>query len=482
MKRSRLLLTTLVLAAVLVAQPADAWGPRARQTLVNAAMRLISREGQVPLAKLDSDVINGAGVSSYEVTALYPSYADKPVEAIKAEMNLLRAVRGEKVSSYFAYRLGVLGALVAQATSPMAQRRPTYRDLYYADVDENIKNISLKAYKRTPVDLRQYFDLVRRSADLRGEVYEKEYQEGLGFRGTAKASLSEDISRSVAAVIDVWYAVALEPVARATTSEAGIQDYIVGALKYYVQQGKEGYIEASYDKLMALTRATPQLHERIGDMFYETQYFKRAIAEYDAVIEMDPGNKEVASKVSGYHVGVGETALADKRLEDALDAFSKALEAEPLHPTAESRRLLAAKRIDERQKRLAMAQDAVQTALALCQRAKIAAADSRQIAQAITLYGDAKGCYEQVPQEFAPLFNTAQVELKEVIYQLDQLKKQLVLGGQSISGAGFMGAAQAAATNADPGLENEAMRSVVRDQLERRTRELRRDLEAAFTI
>lgn len=477
---ARVVIATLAGVAI-ATTPAIAWGPRTNLALVSTALRLVSHEGLVPLIRLEKDIINGASVSSHEMGRLYPGFETNPVKAVEAEMYLLQAVRGDRIDPYFAYRLGAIGKLVARTTAPMIGRKPTYRDLYYADVDDHIDQVTLKPFRRTTVDPKDYFSRALHAASVRDVIYETDYKEGLGFKGTAKASLSEDASRSVAAIVDVWYTILLGDVLHVNLSEGGIRDYIVGALKYYITYGKEGYIDGTYDRLLGLTRVTPELRKRIGDMFYDVQHYERAIAEYKAALAMDPGDKQVARKIAGYYVDEGDKALEANKLEDARDAYASALEADALHPTAEGKRLRADDLIAAREARHQAAAKALETAEALRRQADRAVLESRFV-DAVAVLHDAEALYEEVPPEFPPEFKRAETALKELDYRLRELKDKMIADAQGLSGSGFMQSVPRLAAGARPRMDEEALRTLVRNEYKAQVDKLRRNLQTQLEI
>src|SRR5688500_15464358 len=122
----------LVALSLLGAAAAHGWGPRTQLTIVSSAANLITKETGVALNRMDSELNAGAMVPYETLSAQYPELPDNPVPAIEAEMYLLQAVRGERVDPYFAYRLGILGKLVAEATAPLRAVSATYRNLYYS--------------------------------------------------------------------------------------------------------------------------------------------------------------------------------------------------------------------------------------------------------------------------------------------------------------------------------------------------------------
>ena len=417
MRKGRCVLTAVVLGAVLLsAHPAAAWGPRTNLALVTTASNIVSREGRVPLARLEGDIVNGASLSLTEISVLYPNVEQDIVGTIEAEMHLLQAVRGDRLDPYFAFRLGMLGKLVARESAPMAERKPAYRNLYYADVDAGIDNVLFQPARRRKVEPKDYFARVAYEASLRDDIYERDYRSGIGFDGAAKASLSEEASRSVTAIIDVWTTVLTNRVLHANLSESGVRDYVVATFQYYIDQGKEGYIDSSYERLLDLTDETPDLRLKLGDMFYKALQYERAMTEYEAALALAPGRKDVAEKISAYYVREGDTELKAENYEAALEAYAKALEAEPLHPTAESKRLETEKLMEEREARLEASRQALEVASAAWREADQAALNS-DFAEAISLLNEARVHYEEVTPEFAPLYKEAESALKRLMYR-----------------------------------------------------------------
>jgi hypothetical protein len=126
----RMKIVTVVLLALLAAFPAAAWGPRGQAAIVSTAMNLLSKNGDAPLSRLAGDIKAGAAVSMSEIELSYPDLATSPLQAVESEMALLAAMRQSRVDAYFAYRMGVLGKVVAMITSPMRAAQVNYRNQY----------------------------------------------------------------------------------------------------------------------------------------------------------------------------------------------------------------------------------------------------------------------------------------------------------------------------------------------------------------
>ncbi len=67
-------------------------------------------------------------------------------------------------------------------------------------------------------------------------------------------------------------------------------------------------------------------------------------------------------KLADYYIDMGNKARETKKLEEALDWFKNAANADPLHPNAERLRLEAEHDIKERDARLAQAKEALERA------------------------------------------------------------------------------------------------------------------------
>ena len=135
MKRA-IVVAVVASAIVGISMPAWAWGARTRVAIVSTAARIMSRESGANLVKLEKDIKAGAAIAPSELTELTPIAATDPVGAIESQMYLLQSVGGGRVDPYFAYRLGVLGMLVAEATAPFD--RPTPIDAINAALIDNI--------------------------------------------------------------------------------------------------------------------------------------------------------------------------------------------------------------------------------------------------------------------------------------------------------------------------------------------------------
>ena len=405
------------------------------------------------------------------VSKLYPFLSSSAVGAIEAEMILLQAVQGDRVDAYFAYRLGVLGKLVAEVTAPLAEVNITYRNLYYADVERQIRNVPLKGSARQVVDPPLYFPRVMAEAASRDDVIEREYQDGTGFDGVARALLPQDASRSVTAVADVWFTILSGRAPKGDVSDTQLRRYVEDAYAFYINRGNTAEIDAASARLDALTPKTPDLQVRIGDMFFEAALYERAMNEYRAVLRTAPDRRDVVEKMSAYYVDQGDKALENNRLEEALDAFRQALEVNPLHPTAEAQRLTIEGLISARDARLAGNRASIDRAHQFESLAEQEATRNRY-AEAIALLRQASAAYYEVTDEFPAEHQRRMRGMNNLRYRIDELKKEIMVNAQIFSGSGFILDTRELARRGDPGLSEEALKTLVRREFENEMKKL----------
>ena len=462
--RSRIWSILIPFLTLVPAASTQAWGPATEQAVVATAVRVLSREGVVQLSKLERDIRDGAAASADVVAGIYPGYATDPVRAIETEMYLLDTVRGDAVDPYFANRLGVLGQVVAGLSSPLLNADRSIRDRFYADAESNMQQLPLKPSQRRLVDPVPYFERARRLADEHAAMIIKDYQDGGGFNGIAKATLAEGLSRSTDAVLDVWKTVLTQNVVHANVSDEQVRKYVLGAMGFYIKRDNEAEIDANYKRLAGLTKKTPDMAKRIGDMFYGADLYDRAIAEYREVLAAEPDRRDVVTRIAEYYVKQGDEALKAKRLQQAYDCFANAAHTDPLHPEAERKRLEAEKLIAERDARLEAARRSVEEGAQLQTDAEQQVMQ-RRTSEAIATLQRAQAAYAEVPDEFLTEFRAANAGLANIASRMNELRGELTQNAQMLSGVGFLPDMQRLAATAGKGLDDQGLRDILANQL-----------------
>ncbi len=429
--------TGLILALIVgPARPTSAWGPVTQVAVTTAAAHVLSRDQHYPLLRLLKYIQEGASVSDAVQNEMHPSFGIDSVAAIQREMFLLQSVRGDRIGPYYLYRLGVLGKLVAQATAPLVHAGPGVRDRYYADVERSIDGVDLFAVKRKLVDPPAYFSLVTSQAWENDQTIIVDYRGGIGFRGFARSALPHDASRSVNAVADVWYTILSSAAPVYELSPSSMRDYTLGAIGFYIAKGNTLEVELAYEEAAKRGFLSADVQKSIGDLFFDAGLADRAIEEYRKVLERSPGRRDVAERMSAYYETVGDEADARHNLENAREAYAKAVAADRLHPQAPRKLLNVESRIIARDERLLAQRNAIDTARELAVRADEAAV-RRDYARAIVLYRQAEQRYGDVTDEFPLESRKATQGRKTVMIEMDELKRELIANAQSLSGTGF---------------------------------------------
>lgn len=474
--KKRLSFAILLALSGLCWNPATAWGPVGQLSVVATAVHVLSQDGSIPLLKLDRYVWEGARISADAEAAFFPNFGVDPVGTIEREMHLLQSVRSDRVDPYYAFRLGVLGKLVAQATAPLANGTPAYRKMYYADVDKHIERMQMRVSKRSIVDPPAYFATVIQAARSQQATIEKDYQSGGGFNGVARASLAIDASRSVDAVADVWYTILTSNAAFPTVSDSTLQNYTLGGLKYYLDQGKALEARDVYERAREMGILAMDLRKAIGDLYLDAKFYEQAMAEYEAVLKDAPGRRDVVLKVARYYEEVGRDALQAGRLEEARDAFAAALAADKLQAGAQRTLFEIESQIAARDKRLAEIVEAMAAGQRLENDADVHALN-RNYAQAIELLRSAEAKYRTVSDEFLVQAKTTDSYLRNVATRMREYKNQLITNAQTLSGTGFERDARRIA-GATPGVDEEALRTMLKIEFRSAVKQLEDKLKS----
>jgi tetratricopeptide (TPR) repeat protein len=456
-----------IAALVLVASaPAAAWGPRANTAVATTAAQVVADETNVPLTNLLSSIREGASVSRSELYAVIPEAQGDRVSAIESEMLLLQAVRGERIDPYYAYRLGVLGSLVARTATPFSGIDSPAKARYLADVDANIDRLPFSPEPRKIVRPESYFPRLIREANDQVNLIEADYAAGIGFQGAAAGSLPSDASRAVNAVADTWYTILRGARLVTGVSVESRREYVLGALDFYIDRGNRGEIASIYERLMTPAIATADLRKEIGDMFYEAGMYERAMEEYERVLLDEPARRDVIDRMATYYKQEGERFLEDDQLREALDAFQQAVRVDPIDEEARSLLLQAEQAVEERENRLAEARAALESAQQMQIRADRAAVEG-DYARAIGLLQQAADLYDMVDQEFEEEYRRAMTSMQVINARLRDYRGGLRGAAASLSGS----AVQADVRQLAASKSREAARVALQELLETRYRD-----------
>lgn len=473
-KKTLAMLLTGLTAWFTTLVPATAWESRTETTIVTTAARILAREGGIPLTNLEKDIRRGASLSESELAALVPGLESDLTQAILSQFNLLQSTRDNRVDPYLAYRLGVLGKLVARLASPMLGAAPAVRDAYHADVDKNIQSIALKTSTRRVVDVAAYLSEVATKARARQELIARDYEQGIGFAGVARGALSEDASRAVDAVADVWNTLLKSSSTAAGVSDDQRREYSLSSLGFYLERGNPEEAKRAYEAILAAGEPSADLRKRIGDMYYDAGKYDRAMEEYKKVRELEPGRTDVAQRIAEYYARVGDEAVAAGNLEAAVESFQQGQMADP---QLELKRRQAQALIEERNAKLEQAQQSLIQAQGL-----MAQVDQEQVKRnfgaALDYLNQARALFASVPSEFKRESQQASAGLTQVDVKTRELKALLISSTDQLSGSGFDLVARRLASTDSMSMAKDAFGKLVARGYEQQVAEMKQRAQA----
>jgi len=470
-------IATLALAFIVTiagAPSAHAWGPKAQVAMVSTSAELITKQEGIALANLKSDIRDGASVGSNQLSTLMPGWDTNPTISLQSQMDLLQAMRGDRIDPYYAFRLGVLGKMAARLSAPLADSNPAYRDLYYADVEQNIARVRWTPEKRQVVDPMTYFAEARADADRNADIILKDYQDGVGFRGTAKLSFADDASRSIAAVADVWFTILRGPAVASAVADSQVRTYFLDSMRFYVQRGNARETDAAYRRIEDRGIMTPDFQKQIGDLFFDGEQYDRAIPEYEAVLAVAPGRRDVIERISEYYIRMGDAAMKDGRLEEGEKSFESAINADKLNSEAQLRLFDARAQIEARDERRAESEAALDVAQAGLRESE-QFIFAQKYADAMQRLQQSVQLFASVSNEFPDLYTTARSGELTAETRLSQVRGEIIDNSPNLSGAGARDNVMRQAGRAAEEMSKSGLRALTQKQLEAALKQLEQE-------
>ena len=433
------LFASVTICAVLVfslpALVASAWGPRAMRGITRTAMHVLPSDVGGALRQYEDEIFAGASISDEELLKRFPQYGfGDPVLTVSSEIELLRTAKAGGVSSYFAYRMGVLGQLVAAMNQPFftvpgSERVPSLRERYEADAEVfSATGISYEASERRYLlDVRTYFEQQRGYLEDAETLIASEYDTGAGFRGYGKRSLSVHFTNAVNAVADAWFTVLGEVPAgvQPATRPVSLRGYYVDAIGFYLGRDDDDGASRTHRFLESAGLLEEDTLKRVGDQYYENARYEQAIALYRAVLEKAPRRTDVRRRISDYFFKRGLALLTEKQYEQAEEAFDEVLRSDVSRSDAREKKLEAERLIEERRASLELAQarvDDARKAIATAARAEA----QRKFAEAVALYRQAGEAYAKVGDEFEEEYIEASRAATRIEARIAHLIEELV--------------------------------------------------------
>lgn len=343
----------LALGAVAACGDAAAWGDRSQQSISLMAMQVV--KDQFPNAfragstSYEKDCLRGAAAGVAALGGKVPLGSDaEAVQAVGTEIQLLHEIADYGTGSYFAYRMGVLSALVANVMTPyglsFGPEDEAVQSQMFADVDKHLNGYdysAAKSYRERITDPLSYFRKKRPFYHDDFRIIGEDYRRGRGYDGFLKEGGPAYFVRCVEAVSDAWttvYSSATSP-PLATASRRMQTWYFVDEINYLLIEKKNFQAaERAYENFHKVVQNDPEAYEVIGDSF--TAYggedgIERGVREWQNAHAMAGQNRnDVAQKLNRHYLAVGNALLdkagrpgaEDNDLPSALRAFESALE------------------------------------------------------------------------------------------------------------------------------------------------------------
>ncbi len=342
----------------------DAWGPKARQALTTMAIQMIQSDFPYTFRPTGSagigyekEALQGS-VESWEEIAEFYSFESESgvISAIIGEIQLLRDIRQFGPTSYFAYRLGVLSAVVAELMIPYGyawnDNEKQLQALVNKDIDANLEKFAYNVFetRRTfIVDVKKYFTERRPFFEENKRIIYNDYRTGKGYNGLLSQAGQDYFARTVRAIADVWYTVLRaqdDGVWSNPPSDRTRAWYFVKEIEYHLKLKKNQFqADKVLENLMKLSIIPPDAIDRIADAYFSfntPDSKNKAVQLWRQAYNQAVGDVRltIAEKLAKYYLSEGETSFAranqpggrEEDLNTALYNFQQALEFDRENP------------------------------------------------------------------------------------------------------------------------------------------------------
>jgi hypothetical protein len=245
----------VLILAVWTALPAAAWGPDAQRAITATSIQVIRRSYSDAFKSVEhnyeEDALGGAtaGYDFLNGGKPFQNYTEG-LAAVDNEIKLLREVRAYGMGSYFAYRMGMLSALVADMILPFGLDGDAENPQLKSQIESDI-NGQVAQYTFTPatrrlnfvLGTREYFDSRRSFYEQNKQMISDDYRRGIGAKGLMAEGGQAFFSKSIETVADVWNTILYMQDNTATTSPGRdvVTWYFVDEVRYLLHQKQNFY-------------------------------------------------------------------------------------------------------------------------------------------------------------------------------------------------------------------------------------------------
>jgi tetratricopeptide (TPR) repeat protein len=400
----------------------------------------------------EDDLMQGA-VDGWEQTlGLSFQTPAEAINAIQNQMRLLEYAREFGVDSYFGYRMGVLGSLVADLHIPYGlglgddPRSEELRRRIASDVDDHISTLVHKPIKKESTIMRSpatYFSPEREFVERAMPMVAADYSRGKGYNGYLRNSASSYFARAARGVADVWNTL-LIPGEEGNLSPSARQRltwYFVDGMRYLLlSTNNTREADHMYESFASVNPGLSEAYERVGDYYFESGQRERGVEEWRQAMRLGGSQRQrVVTKLGDYYIDLGEEAFAaaetnretpERLLNDAIFAFRQALEVNPGNPAAAD--LLAETRTNLRAVSAAR-EEAIQRVTA-AEKAKVegdAAREGGLFEQAIASYQKSIELAQNVTDAFRQQQENAEDIIEDARDGISEIRDQALENAQN---------------------------------------------------
>ena len=448
--RRKTALRTITVVALLVLFPASealAWGPNAKSAIINTAIHMTRRvhneafrslghgETYRPHAQVyDGDVVRGTHAGLDAIREISPPISEEmAIAEVERQIQILRAVRDDGTGSYFAYRMGALGALVANLMFPYGiprtEAEETLSRQLIEDVEDRLREFPFQARRqgRIAIDVpTEYFRRQRAFHQQAMQVIASDYQQSRGYDGYMNNAAPRLFSSSIEAVTDAWHTVlrSQAPLEGQPATREELTWFYTDEIEYLLNV--RGHARGADEAYRKFQRVNPGLYapfEEIGDAFYAFGDHERAVREWEYALNLDGADRRrVAQKLAGHFMDLGLDALAiaeseptrrEEALEEAQWAFRNVLRYDPRDDQAPELMGEVNAMAQEHREQLRMVTQIMSGAESVLSEAR-SDVEAGDYGAAFSAFFRARELYESVGSDFPDHYRQAQERLREI--------------------------------------------------------------------
>lgn len=430
----------------LAAQEAMAWGPKSRRAITGTSLQMLRRTYpdifKAEESNFEGDLIRGALDGPSALRESLPMNSDAAlINSIGAQINQLRHARQAGVGSYFAYRMGVLSALVGDYFLPFAgDESPKARQMVSqieADLEKQLGTFRYQPSRSGLQFIRypaEYFQERRKFFSDAELLIAADYSPGgTGYNGYMKNGGQAFFENAVEAISDVWNTVLQQGKAVENSSDEALTWYLVDEIEYLLSVKKNvREAQRSQEMFTRINRNDFEAYEKVADYFYgfggEMGVDIGLRMWETSLTASGPERRRVLRKLAEHYMNEGDTVFELSKqpnapkdsLERAKVQFLRALEYDRNSQEAANRVKDVQAAIEDKMEAQLTMMELVGSAQEMMRKAEGSVA-RRGYEPALTTFERAIHTFSQVSSEFEEQANASQEGIERAKSQINRL-------------------------------------------------------------